>query len=290
MIRTVHLAIAGPKGFGFCRKLVEQGLQIDRVISYPQKADPSDAYGSLTALCSEYGIELETDARFTPDPEALIFFVGWQYLVRGEHENLVVFHDSILPRHRGFNPTVNALIAGDTEIGVTGFRPDGGVDTGPVIAIRSAPVSPFTRIAEAIDVQTSLMVEMTADIAARWRSGEAIEAVEQDDHGATYSLWRDSDDYRLDFSNSAEQLLRHIRAVGPPYAGARAHMGQEEVVIHDAELVPDLYFPLRTPGKVWALEDGAPVVVCGEGLLKITDMRSPEGEPVTARRLRVRFS
>ena len=290
MTRTVHLAISGPKGFDFCQKLVEQGLQIDRVISYPQKADPSDAYGSVTALCGAHGIELETDARFTPDPQALIFFVGWQYLVRGEHENLVVFHDSILPRHRGFNPTVNALIAGDSEIGVTGFKPDGGVDTGPIIAIRSADIPPFMPIADAIDVQTSLMVEMTLDITGRWRAGETIEAVEQDDHGATYSLWRDSEDYSLDFSNSAEQLLRHIRAVGPPYAGARANMGSEEVVIYDAELVPDLYFPLRTPGKVWALEDGAPVVVCGEGLLKITDMRSPDGEPVTARRLRVRFS
>jgi methionyl-tRNA formyltransferase len=62
------------------------------------------------------------------------------------------------------------------------------------------------------------------------------------------------------------------------------------VVIHRAEVEPDLPFAIRQPGKVWALDtDGRPTVVCGSGLLKILEASADGTSIVPLEKLRLRF-
>src|SRR5262249_58594597 len=54
----------------------------------------------------------------------------------------ICFHPSLLPRYRGGSAIAWQLIRGETESGVTVFWPDAGIDTGPILLQRSAPVGP----------------------------------------------------------------------------------------------------------------------------------------------------
>jgi methionyl-tRNA formyltransferase len=68
---------------------------------------------------------------------------------------------------------------------------------------------------------------------------------------------------------SAARIRRFVDAVGFPYSGASTMMDDEVVRILDCQELPDIKIEERMPGKVIWMEEGAPVIVCGEGLLKL---------------------
>jgi methionyl-tRNA formyltransferase len=97
-------------------------------------------------------------------------------------------------------------------------------------------------------------------------------AIPQNEVEATYSIWRDNDDYLIDWNKSADEIKRLIDAVGSPYLGARTLTSRgEEVKILKAEIVEDVICELRHVGKVIFINNGLPTVICGEGLLRITE-------------------
>ena len=72
--------------------------------------------------------------------------------------------------------------------------------------------------------------------------------------------------------------------------GARTRHGNEEVMVQKSEVVPDIPFEIRQPGKVWKLtNDGMPVVVCGKDMLLITEASIGDKSLIPMKKLRVRF-
>jgi len=68
--------------------------------------------------------------------------VGWQRIIQLDlYLNVIVFHDSILPKYRGFNPLVSALINGDREVGVTALIATDEYDEGPILGIETVPIT-----------------------------------------------------------------------------------------------------------------------------------------------------
>ena len=116
--------------------------------------------------------------------------------------------------------------------------------------------------------------------------------VAQDETLATYSLWRDDQDYDIDWTRSAEEIRRFVDAVGTPYLGAATRLKQVRARVLDADVGEDVRIENRTPGKVFAVEDGKPIVVCGTGLLKVVDLVDDDSRvsllPLSS--LRVRFT
>src|SRR5262249_31001946 len=141
---------------------------------------------------------------FTPDypGDKLLFFVGWQHLIKEPGSNCVILHDSLLPKFRGFAPTVNALIKGEKRIGVTAFRPDRNYDTGPIIGQMGADVIYPIRVEQALRQQAALMAQLTKDILDSYNSGQCTAAA-QNNAASTYSIWRDEQDYHIDWSEPA---------------------------------------------------------------------------------------
>src|SRR5450432_703196 len=127
----VTLLAAGYKGAAVVRGLLLAGVKVRRIVSYRQRGDRSDAFGMLVDLASAHGIAFDESAHPVLETDALVFLIGWQYLVNGDTTRCVVFHDSLLPALRGFAPTATAMLRGDREVGVTAFRPAAGVDVGP---------------------------------------------------------------------------------------------------------------------------------------------------------------
>ncbi len=203
--------------------------------------------------------------------------VSWRWLIDlNSSTKLIVFHDSLLPRYRGFAPLVSSLINGEKQIGVSAIFAENEYDRGGIIAQSSTRITYPIKISEAIE-QVSINYQEVADnIIDKIIKGALIHADVQDESLATYSLWRDEEDYRIDWRSSAEYIKRFVDAVGPPYKGASSYLNGEKVRINDVEVIEDVKIENRATGKVIFLDNQCPVVVCGKGLLKIEEITSDE--------------
>ena len=284
-----HVAATGLKGSTFLEDLRAKGRMPERVYSYAQGTDASGAYNQIEAFCDDVGVELVNIQRPELAPDRRTFFVGWQFLFKGSMDKVVVFHDSLLPEFRGFAPTATALIAGKPRIGVTAFRPDDGVDTGPVYLQDGFDVTYPMPIADAFERQAAIMAKLADQILASDAAGTPIQPQTQDESRASYSIWRDALDFDLDPAWNATEIVRRIYALGYPYQGARLRVGEETLSIVGAVEVEDLNFEVRDPGKVWTVDPEGPVMICGSGMVKLTEMRREDGSRWTPPRLRVRF-
>ncbi len=289
MVGSVVVCAVGFKGAVFLDCLLERHVRVDRITSYDQPGDRSKGFERIRARAAAEGIDFATTRRPDLVSGELVFLVGWQYLLAENPEaTLIVFHDSLLPKYRGFAPTVAALIKGEPEIGVTALLPVAGVDEGPIVAQARLPVRYPITIAQALERQARLMGELAEELVVRWQQGH-LKSKEQDHAAATYSLWRDDHDYMIDWTASAEEIARMIDATGHPYEGARTTAGGQTIIVDRSSVLDDLDFVFRTPGKIWRIDNGRPIVVCGSGLLRLDQCRTMSGEAFSLRIVRIRL-
>jgi methionyl-tRNA formyltransferase len=290
----VALFVAGPKGANFLRYF-NADVPIELVVSYPTKGFRQDSYAEIQNICRAKGYPLcdRSDAR--PQRYALadiVFLIGWQWLSADADPRFIVFHDSLLPKFRGFNPTVTALILGETELGVTAFSPVHGdvsvADSGPMFGQEKIRIQYPTTI-RAVYEELAFAYCRLAERVLYSASLGPLSFSPQDDRNATYSIWRNEDDYRISWAMPAEHINRMVDAVGWPYIGAKTSLQGREIRIDSVQLCPDLVFAQRFPGKIWSLGDGRPEVVCGSGMLRIVAAREQDGSPVKFTSLRVQL-
>jgi len=291
----IALFVAGPKGANFLRNFPGKEA-VALVVSYASKGLRYDAHAEVESICRAEGYRFSERNDVRPADYAsadLVLLAGWQWITAEIDRRFIVLHDSLLPKLRGFNPTVTALIAGDTEIGVTAFSPVGGdgavPDSGPIFGHERIPLRYPVTIRAAYEQLGAAYGRLAQRIVQAASSGP-LTFTPQDAKDATYSLWRDDDDYRIDWATNAEQICRFVDAVGWPYLGAKSTLQGREIRIDRVEVRHDLPFVNRSPGKIWSLVSGVPEVVCGSGILRIVEARESDGSPVKFTSLRARFS
>jgi len=146
-------------------------------------------------------------------------------------------------------------------------------------------------IAEAIDAIQINYVSLGLKIADMIHRGAHFTASPQAEECASYSLWRDEEDYFIDWTTSATTIKRFIDAVGFPYKGAASILDGKIVRILQAEALDDVKIENRSPGKVIFIRSSRPVVVCGQGLLRIDELKDEHGSvllPLPKFRMRFR--
>ncbi len=191
---------------------------------------------------------------------------------------------SSLPRYRGFAPTVTAMINGDPVVGATAQQ------------IRSLDVRRRSDHSAPGDTNKLSSENSKSSGATGGSNGGArdaiilqqaetigIEGIKQDEKEATYSVWRDKTDYQIDWSRTGDEICRMVDALGYPYEGARTRVGDYEIVVEDAEVVKDLRFERRDVGKIWQMDEGRPIVICGEGLLRLNRIKCHDDRPFQLR-------
>jgi methionyl-tRNA formyltransferase len=145
-------------------------------------------------------------------------------------------HPSLLPRYRGATPIPAAILAGDTETGVTLMRMDAGLDTGPIVA--------QTRVALSGD-ETTPLLEETLEVEAAglltrylgpWVRGK-ITATRQSEEGASLTRPLRREDGRLDPRRPVVDLERQVRAY-QPWPGSFVETEAGRVVVWRAEATP----------------------------------------------------
>lgn len=184
-------------------------------------------------------------------------------------------HGSILPRWRGAGPVQRAILAGDESTGITIMGMERGLDTGPIYAVQETVTGRKTAgelTAELAEMGGALM----ADVLARL---ESIEAVPQPEEGVTYAAKIEKQEARLDFSQTAQEVERQVRAFNP-VPGAYFEFKGERIKILAASCLGES----RSPGRV--LDDNL-AIVCGQGIIQPTLVqRSGRGVMTPAELLR----
>ncbi|MBG6242575.1 MAG: methionyl-tRNA formyltransferase [Candidatus Symbiopectobacterium sp. Dall1.0] len=130
------------------------------------------------------------------------------------HLGCINVHGSLLPRWRGAAPIQRSLWAGDAETGVTIMQMDAGLDTGAMLHKLSCPITPQDTSASLYDRLAELGPQGLLTTLASLAQGTAV-AEKQDDSLATYAEKLNKEEAKLDWSLSAEQLERCIRAFNP---------------------------------------------------------------------------
>lgn len=186
-----------------------------------------------------------------------------QAILDAPREGCLNVHGSILPRWRGAAPVQRAILAGDSETGVTIMQMDAGLDTGGMRLIGRTPVADKTAgelTDELAAMGAALMVKVLADLSA-------CPPAPQPDDGATYAAKIDKSEARLDFLVSATQTERQIRAFNPT-PGAFFELEGERYKI----LAADVVHPADTvagaaPGVTL---DDALTIACNPGAIRAT--------------------
>ena len=288
----VNVYVLGKKGL-VALQLLEQSLlpHIKTIIIGTDQEIQNDYAKEIEAFAKEKNIQHLYRNDYSTEIDNgidLNIAIGWRWLLPMEIP-LVIFHDSILPKYRGFNPLVTALINGDKQIGVTALFGTNEFDKGDIIAQRVCSIDYPIKIKEAIDLIADEYALLFQTIMEKYAHKSVLEAMPQDETQASFSLWRDDEDYQIDWTHESVLIKRTIDALGFPYKGAFALVDDAKIRILDSEVVPDVSIANRTPGKVLFKEENGYVIVCGKGLLKVEQFYSDSGEKITFNKFRIRF-
>ncbi|MBK5477882.1 hypothetical protein JFU04_17485 [Pseudomonas sp. TH21] len=275
--KSLGFYLLGKKGYKVLEDFiaVEGGTSVAFVVAAIDKNVDKDFYVEIKHLCLTAGVRFfDRQASDIPSGD-WIFCIGWRWILSVTAQ-VVVFHDSLLPKYRGFSPLPNMLINGEPKIGLTALKASEKYDAGDILASASVDVSYPITIFEAIEKIIPLYSELVLNVYRGLHSGNE-NCIVQEESEASYSLWRDEEDYSIDWQRSAEFIARFCDAVGAPYRGAKSNFNNGVIRILKACPVADVNIEDRKShvGKIIFKDEGLPIVICGEGLLKITSAELP---------------
>jgi len=190
-------------------------------------------------------------------------------------------HASVLPKYRGAAPVERAIMAGETETGVTIMRMDEGLDTGPIALQRPVEIPPAMNAGELSNLLAEIGAEAIVE-SLDLLQGDALMLLEQDNLHATYASKILDEDRVIEWAAGVREVHDRIRALAP-HIGART--------FH-----PDVTGPL----KIWRsamldtqgageevgriqTENGRITVNCGDGRLEVLELQAPGGRRLAAR-------
>lgn len=277
--KNITIYVMSQKGYAVVQSLTQKNLlsKEDIIVVGRDKNVVNDFADEIVDLCKKNDIICYERKEHTGASTEYVMAIGWRWMLP-TIDKLIILHDSLLPKYRGFLPLVSALMNKDTTIGVTALYANDYYDSGDIIAQSKTEINYPLKIQKLINIIQKNYQELAVNIVRKIKDGGKLEGTPQNHEMATYSLWRDEEDYKIDWSQSAEDIQRFIHAVGTPYLGASSELNGKTVRIMDADIFPDKNIVNRNPGKIIFMEHKKPVVVCGVGLIKLNDIQNEKGE------------
>jgi methionyl-tRNA formyltransferase len=156
-------------------------------------------------------------------------------------------HASLLPRHRGAAPIARAILAGDSETGVTIMKMDEQLDHGPILTGATTPIGGQDDAA----TLTARLAQLGADALVETLNRlEEITPVEQDHSQATIAPKLSKEEGDLDWSLDAREIDRRVRGL-QPWPGATLPTKRGRVKVLRGHVEGDRYVPdvVQLPGK-----------------------------------------
>jgi len=181
-------------------------------------------------------------------------------------------HFSLLPRWRGAAPVQWALLEGDATTGISIFKLDKGMDTGPIYYQEEVEIVASDTTTDLLERMSILAASRIMDVVADIRKG--VKPKPQPAAGVTLAPKISKEMAKIDWSKGADAILRQIRALDER-PGTWTTFRSERVAIHKVH-ESLLANALKQPGEI-AIVDGALLVRCSDSVLEIAEL-TPAGK------------
>jgi methionyl-tRNA formyltransferase len=192
-------------------------------------------------------------------------------------------HPSLLPRHRGPDPTFWAIDAGDDVTGVTAHRLEVEYDTGPILGQRTLAIDPEWngwKLARALDRPGLALLR---EIVAAHAEGRPPRGRLQDEARATDAPQPSDEDLAIRWSWPAERVARRVRAAAP-WPGAWTEIGDELVTLLRVRATADFPRALAA-GEAAVRADGIAIVRAGTDAVELLEARGEDDRPLSEAQL-----
>ena len=228
---------------------------------------------------------------------------NWLTIIQGPAceaftHGILNIHAGELPRYRG-NACPNwAILNSEPRVGLTIHRmTPGRLDSGPILLQDTYQLTADTYIGDVLAWIEGRIPSMVVEAVRGIEDGTASFQEQSGDQGDWLRCYpRRPEDGRVDWRDTAEAVYRLVRASSRPYSGAFSTLeGERRVTIWRAEPVEHSGDLLAVPGQVLYREEDDPVIACGEGVLRLTEVSvdgvasSDEGKKAIAKSLRNRL-
>ena len=231
---------------------------------YPASLKGADEQASFAALGAEIAVV------------AAYGLILPQAVLDAPRHGCLNVHASLLPRWRGAAPIQRAILAGDARTGVTIMQMEKGLDTGPMLAAVPTEIGRKTAgelTAELAELGAGLMAQVLGLFPG------AVGRMKENDARATYAPKIEQTEARLDFTKSAADVERQVRAFNP-VPGAFFEFGGERIKVLAAEIGAQG----GAPGTV--LDHGLAIACADGSLLPSLVQRAGRGAMTTSELLR----
>lgn len=279
------------------RRLIASGHHVVSVVSQPDRPRGRGHHLAPTptkALAQEHGLpvlqpEKVRDEAFLESIRALRPDLGVvaaygrllpESLLQIPRLGMINVHASLLPRWRGAAPVHRAVIAGDTDTGVTIMRVVKELDAGPMFASLRRPIGPEETSPEVERALAELGAALLVDVVDRMADGRATE-MPQDERRVTLAPKITRDEGMLDWNLPAVRIHNLVRGLQPwPLVSSRISGGR--TLLHRTAVLEER--TTASAGTVVRAEgDRLDVATGGGGVLRLVAVQ-PEGRRVMSAR------
>ncbi|MFA5383182.1 MAG: formyltransferase family protein [Eubacteriales bacterium] len=230
--------------------LIDIKANIVGLVTLPiEKSNNISDYVDLHPMCNEAGIDiidaidinnyfsLQRIRLLRPD---YIFTLGWsqlfgEQLLKIPEKYVVGSHPSLLPEGRGRAPIPWTILQRLKQSGVTLFKMDRGVDTGPVLMQKIFDISDEAYAMDVYFLAAQNLRSAFCELYIELKRGQVAE-ISQDVTKANYRAKRGPSDGHIDFNNSAADIEALVRAVSKPFPGSYVYYQGEKIYVWKASL------------------------------------------------------
>jgi methionyl-tRNA formyltransferase len=183
-------------------------------------------------------------------------------------------HGSLLPRWRGAAPIQRAILAGDTQTGITIMQMDKGLDTGAMILKETLPITAQSNATTLHDALAESGARLTLRVLMTLATEGALQSEAQDDAKANYASMLSRDDGRINWQETPEHIERQMRALTPwPGVWCMDAHGKR-LKIHGVAFVPTEHVAALEGADQGTIRSKKGIISCGEnGYLQITTLQ-----------------
>ena len=295
---TLRVGFAGTPEFAAAhlRALIEAGFNIEVVLSQPDRPagrGKKVMASPVKSLALEHNLPiLQPDTLKDPNTQALLRDYQLDVLVVVAYGLLlpqpvldiprlgcINVHASLLPKWRGAAPVQRAIEAGDSQTGVCIMQMEAGLDTGPVLYSAICDIAPTTTagtlFTELESIGPKALIHALEHLEALQNT-----ATPQNHSASTYASKISKEEAFLDFTESAIQIDRKIRAFYP-FPVTYTSAAGERIRIHAAS--PTISDNKHPAGTVLAIDKSGILVQCGTGALRLEQVQLPNAKVLMVR-------
>ena len=289
----MKIAIIGQQDFGkaVLEAFLTRGDNVAAVFCAPEKegARPD----ALRVAAEAKGIKVH-QFKSLRDPEAagamreagaelgvmafVLQFAPQEFVTIPTH-GTIQYHPSLLPRYRGPSSINWPIIKGDTETGLTIFRPSDGLDEGAVILQKKTPISPDDTLGSVyFDRLFPLGVQAMLEAADLVVGGKHTETI-QDEANASYEGWCRAAEAKIDWAKPVDQVYDLIRGCNPAPGAWTTFNGKKLQIFDGRKTVFRRFADVPgKPGEVSDVTSQSFKVTAQGGLIEVLKAKLDDGK------------